>query len=146
MSDHNPARNLIHRAGHRLERAEHVVEAFVVILSAIAWGIGLSMLWVPSAYNVASLRVALDLFPAHVWGGALFAIATSTMVALRGDRTTIAATLAGQTVVWGAWGACLIAGVRDGVPSGAIAYTGLTWLCFIPAVYFWRTRNRGGGS
>ena len=138
------ARSLASRAGHRLARAEHVIEAIVVILSVGAGGVGLSMLWVPSAYRVPSLRVALDLFPAHVWGGALLAIAVATIVALRGDRLTISATLGAQTVVWSLWGVCLIVAVKteNGVPSGAIIYTALSWVCFVLAAYYWQTRER----
>lgn len=138
------ARTLASRAGHRLARAEHVVEAVVVLLSVGAGGVGLSLLWKPSLYQVPSLRVALDLFPAHVWGGFLLVLAGMTLVALRGDRTTIAATMGGQTVAWSLWGICLIVAVKteNGVPSGAIIYTVLSWVCFVLAAYYWQTRER----
>ena len=139
------ARTLAHRAGTRLARAEHVLDAVVVLLSVGAGGVGLSMLWVPQAYQVPSLRVAIDLFPAHVWGGVLLALAVSTIVALRGDRQTLAACIGGQTVTWSLWGICLIIAVKtnNGVPSGAIIYTALSWVCFVLAAYYWQTRDRG---
>lgn len=137
-----PVSNIVRRVGVRLSEAEHVVDAVVVLLSTGAGGVGLSMLWVPEAYGVPSFRKALELFPPHVWGGALFAIAACTLVALRGDRLTLAATLGGQVIIWAVWGICLIRGVREGVPSGAIIYTCLTWVCFVLATYYWQTRDR----
>jgi hypothetical protein len=93
---------------------------------------------------VPSFRVALDLFPAHVWGGILVALGCMTLVALRGDRPTLAATIGGQVIVWAAWGVCLIVAAwgGKGVPSGAIVYTVLTWVCFVLAAYYWQTRDR----
>lgn len=139
------ARSLANRAGHRLAQAEHVVDALVVILSVIAFGVGLSMLWVPQAYAASNaFRVAIDFAPAQVWGGFLVALGGMTVVALRGDRLTLAATIGGQVIVWALWGICLIAAAWTGrgVPSGAIVYTGLTWACFILATYYWQTRDR----
>lgn len=139
------ARSIASRTGRRLARAEHVLEAVVVLLSVGAGGVGLSMLAIPQAYQVPSLRVALDLLPTHVWGGSLLAIAFGTLVALRGDRLTIAATVGAQTLVWSAWGICLIIAVKteNGVPSGAIIYTVLSWVCFVLSAYYWQTRDRG---
>lgn len=143
MPKQTPARSLFHRAGARLDEAEHVIDAMVVILSTVAAGIGLSMLWVPQAYySASSLRVALNFLPPHVWGGALLLAGGATIVALRADRLTLAFALGAQVIIWGMWGVCLIIGVRDGVPSGAIVYTGLAWACFILAAYYWRKHDR----
>ncbi len=137
------ARSLAHRAGARIDEAAHVVDAFTVILSTVAIGIGLSMLAVPQAYQTAaSLRVALDFLPPHVWGGALLAVGAVTLVSLRADRLTLAFACGAQVVMWGMWGVCLIIGVREGVPSGAIVYTGIELFCFMLAAHYWRKHSR----
>lgn len=132
---------LLTRLTDRLERADHTITGTVILLSIGSAGVGLSMLWVPGAYRVNSFKVALDWFPPHVWGGALLAIALCTLVALRGDRQTIAGTVAGQGTVWALWGLALVIGVRDGVPSGAIIYTAISWICLVLAAHYWLSRK-----
>lgn len=123
-----------------------VLLGVVVVLTFIAGGIGLTMLWVPESYSASrAFSVAFDQGPpVHVWGASLLAIAACTLIAIPGGRRgVLAVAIGGQSIVWSLWGLALIAGVRNGAPSGAIVYTGVSWVCMFLATYYWLTRDAG---
>lgn len=75
----------------------------------------------------------------------MLALALATVTAIPGGRRTLALSLGAQSLIWTAWGFALIqASARLGTaPSGAIAYTGLSWALMILAAYYLFSRKKG---